>query len=128
MFPEGTLTRDPDLWPMRGRTGAIRLAIESGVPVFPVAHHGVEKVLPRYSKRFRPSPFKKVKIQIGPQIDLSAFKPSDSPAKMAEATEIVMQAITDELKKIRTGEPPSSRWDPKASGQATYGNYRKKQK
>jgi 1-acyl-sn-glycerol-3-phosphate acyltransferase len=128
MFPEGTLTRDPDYWPMRGRSGAIRLAIESGVPVFPVAHHGVEKVLPRYSGRFRPSPFKKVAIQVGPQVDLSAYKPSDSPAKMAEATEVVMQAITEELKKIRAGTPPEKRWDPKESGQAAFGNYRKKKK
>jgi 1-acyl-sn-glycerol-3-phosphate acyltransferase len=128
MFPEGTLTRDPDYWPMRGRSGAIRLAIESGVPVYPVAHHGVEKVLPRYSKNFRPSPFKKVVIQIGEQIDLSGFEANDGPAKMAEATEIVMQAITDELRKIRSGEPPAKRWDPKESGQAAYGNYRKKKK
>lgn len=128
MFPEGTLTRDPDYWPMRGRSGAIRLAIESGVPVYPVAHHGAEKVLPRYSKKFRPSPFKKVAIQVGEQVDLSGYKPSDSPAKMAEATEVVMQAITNELQKIRTGTPPKKRWDPKESGQAAYGNYRKKQK
>lgn len=128
MFPEGTLTRDPDYWPMRGRSGAIRLAIESGVPVFPVAHHGAEKVLPRYSKRFRPSPFKKVAIQVGKQIDLSGYKASDSPQKMAEATEVVMQAITNELQKIRSGTPPTKRWDPKESGQAAFGNYRKKQK
>ena len=128
MFPEGTLTRDPDYWPMRGRSGAIRLAIESGVPVFPVAHHGVEAVLPRYSKSFKPSPFKKVQIQVGPQVDLSGYSAADSQAKMAEATEKVMQAITDELQKIRSGTPPKKRWDPKESGQAAYGNYRKKQK
>ena len=128
MFPEGTLTRDPELWPMRGRTGAIRLAIESGVPVYPVAHHGVEKVLPRYSKKFLPSPFKKVFIQVGKQIDLSAYKPTDSPQKMALATELVMDAITDELRQLRPGTPPEKRWDPKESGQASYGNYRKKQK
>lgn len=127
MFPEGTLTRDPEHWPMRGRSGAIRLAIESGVPVYPVAHHGVEKVLPRYSKRFRPSPFKKVAIQVGEQIDLSAYKPTDPPAKMAEATEVVMKAITEQLQEIRPGTPPKKRWDPKQSGQAAYGNYRKKQ-
>jgi 1-acyl-sn-glycerol-3-phosphate acyltransferase len=112
---------------MRGRSGAIRLAIESGVPVYPVAHHGVEKVLPRYSKKFRPSPFKKVAIQVGEQIDLSAYKPTDPPAKMAEATEVVMKAITEQLQKIRPGTPPKKRWDPKQSGQAAYGNYRKKQ-
>ena len=29
IFPEGTLTRHPDLWPMRGKTGAVRLAMKS---------------------------------------------------------------------------------------------------
>ncbi len=27
VYPEGTLTRDPDLWPMRGKSGAVRLAL-----------------------------------------------------------------------------------------------------
>jgi 1-acyl-sn-glycerol-3-phosphate acyltransferase len=27
VYPEGSLTRDPDLWPMRGKTGAVRLAL-----------------------------------------------------------------------------------------------------
>ena len=32
VYPEGTLTRDPDLWPMRGKTGAVRLALVGGLP------------------------------------------------------------------------------------------------
>ena len=30
IYPEGTLTRDPDLWPMVGKTGAARLALLTG--------------------------------------------------------------------------------------------------
>ena len=30
VYPEGTLTRDPDMWPMRGKTGAARLALAAG--------------------------------------------------------------------------------------------------
>src|SRR4051794_6325942 len=40
VYPEGTLTRDPELWPMRGRTGAARLALQTGAPVVPVAQWG----------------------------------------------------------------------------------------
>ena len=40
IYPEGTLTRDPDLWPMRGKTGAARVALETQCPVIPVAHVG----------------------------------------------------------------------------------------
>ena len=32
VYPEGTLTRDPDLWPMRGRPGAARIAVEDRSP------------------------------------------------------------------------------------------------
>ncbi|MGO2807066.1 MAG: lysophospholipid acyltransferase family protein, partial [Glutamicibacter arilaitensis] len=38
IYPEGTLTRDPNLWPMVGRTGAARLALQTGAPVVPMAH------------------------------------------------------------------------------------------
>ena len=37
VYPEGTLTRDPDLWPMTGKTGAARIALETGAPVIPMA-------------------------------------------------------------------------------------------
>ena len=40
VYPEGTLTRDPDLWPMRGKSGAARLALATGVPVIPVGQWG----------------------------------------------------------------------------------------
>jgi len=38
IYPEGTLTREPDLWPMRGRAGAVRAALEHGIPIIPMAH------------------------------------------------------------------------------------------
>ena len=40
IYPEGTLTRDPDLWPMVGKTGAARVALQTGCPVIPVAQWG----------------------------------------------------------------------------------------
>ena len=40
VYPEGSLTRDPDLWPMRGKTGAVRIALERGIPVIPVGALG----------------------------------------------------------------------------------------
>src|SRR5918993_5590112 len=29
IYPEGTITRDPDLWPMAGKTGAARIALRT---------------------------------------------------------------------------------------------------
>lgn len=37
LFPEGRLTRRPERWPERAKTGAVRLAQRSGVPIVPVA-------------------------------------------------------------------------------------------
>jgi 1-acyl-sn-glycerol-3-phosphate acyltransferase len=127
VFPEGTLTRDPDSWPMRGKTGAIRLALDSGVPVYPVGQWGSEKILARYSSKFRPGFWKKVTVLVGDEIDLARFrKPNPTPAEVLEATEVVMSAITKLVEQLRGEKAPDRRWDPVAAGQATTGNFIKK--
>ena len=47
IYPEGTLTRDPGLWPMRGKTGAARVALETGCPVIPITTWGAADILDR---------------------------------------------------------------------------------
>ena len=41
IYPEGTTTKEPDLWPMRGKTGVARLWLATGAPVDPDRHVGV---------------------------------------------------------------------------------------
>ena len=65
IYPEGTLTRDPELWPMKGHTGAARMALESGIPVVPMAHWGAHEVLPRYAKRLHLFPRKTSRLVVG---------------------------------------------------------------
>src|SRR5690606_31294283 len=95
VFPEGTLTRDPDLWPMTGKTGAARLALSSRAPVIPVAQWGPQEILGQYSKRLRPFPRKRVQVLAGPPVQLEDLydRPLDS-AVLREATERIMDAIT----------------------------------
>jgi 1-acyl-sn-glycerol-3-phosphate acyltransferase len=38
IFPEGTCTKDPLKLPQKFKTGAIRLAKDTGVPIIPIAH------------------------------------------------------------------------------------------
>lgn len=129
VFPEGTLTRDPDLWPMRGKTGAVRLALQSGVPVYPVAHWGSEQVMGRYSKKFKPGFWKKVQFIVGDEIDLARFRKDQlSPAELHEATELVMREITKLVEKLRGEKAPEKLWDPAEAGQAETGNFLKAQK
>jgi 1-acyl-sn-glycerol-3-phosphate acyltransferase len=112
IFPEGTLTRDPDLWPMVGKTGMARLALASRVPVVPIAQWGAQDVLGRYSKLLKPIPRTTVHVTAGPPVDLSEFydRPVDTVV-MREVTNRVMDAITELLAEIRDEPAPAVRFD-----------------
>ena len=128
IFPEGTLTRDPNLWPMRGKTGAVRLALDANVPVYPMAHWGSQEILPRYGSKFRPGYWKKVDIIVGDEINLDQFRhPKPTPAEVLSATEVVMNSITGLVEELRGEKAPVERWDPAEKGQTATGNYVKAQ-
>ena len=105
VYPEGTLTRDPELWPMVAKTGIARLALETGVPVIPVAQWGAQDILWPYGKRFRLIPRKKVQIAAGPPVDLSKWQGAEHTAQvLREVTDAVMHDVTALLSELR-GEP-----------------------
>ncbi len=126
IYPEGTLTRDPDLWPMRGRSGAIRLAIESNVPVFPIAHWGIDKVMGNYSNRFRPNPFTKVSMTVGPEISLDELRGRTfTTEELTAATSRVMRILADMVGELR-GEPaPEKLWEAGQNGTPKTGNFKR---
>jgi len=127
VFPEGTLTRDPDLWPMRGKTGAVRLAVELGLPIVPAAHWGVAKVLGPYTKKISPNPFHTVTVKIGKPMRFDHLdKDKLSTEDLASATDTVMRAIADLVGQMRGETPPKQLWDPAKAGQSEIGNFRKK--
>ncbi|WP_242454548.1 lysophospholipid acyltransferase family protein [Bailinhaonella thermotolerans] len=115
VYPEGTCTRDPDLWPMAAKTGVARLAIKTGVPVIPVAHWGAQDVLPYGDKLPRLFPRKTFKVLAGPPVDLSAYRDRPLTAStLRAATEEVMKAITHQLSEIRHEKPPAEPYRPSA--------------
>jgi len=122
VYPEGTLTRDPDLWPMRGKTGAVRIALAGGIPVIPVAHWGEQQIMPRYGKlRFWP-PRRPVTFLVGDPVDLSDLAGrAQERAALEEGTARVMAAITALLEQLRGEKAPEERWDPTQHGQAETG-------
>lgn len=126
IFPEGTLTRDPNLWPMRGRSGAVRLAIETGVPVYPIAHWGSEQILPTYGGRFRPGFWKPVRILVGDEINLDKYRhPKLTSVDLGEASAKVMKEITKLVEELRGEKAPDALWDPAEAGQTATGNFKK---
>jgi 1-acyl-sn-glycerol-3-phosphate acyltransferase len=112
-YPEGTATRDPDLWPMVPRTGVARAALATGVPVIPVAQWGAQNILPYGSMRPHLVPRHLVQITAGPPVDLSAFrdKPLTSQV-LREASEVIMRDITGLLAGIRGETPPAEPYHP----------------
>lgn len=123
-YPEGTLTRDPDMWPMRGKTGAARMALEHGIPVIPMAHWGTQQVMARYAKKISFFPRKTIAVKIGDPVDLSAFQGrSLDTATLTEATTVIMDAITALLEDLRAEKAPETRWDPAAHNQKETGRF-----
>lgn len=108
--PEGTLTRDPNLWPMEGKTGAARIALATKAPVIPVAHWGAHLVLAPYSKKLKLFPRKTMIVAAGKPVDLSDLYDQEITADVLKiATSRIMDAITNELAIIRNQTPPAER-------------------
>jgi 1-acyl-sn-glycerol-3-phosphate acyltransferase len=112
-YPEGTVTRDPDLWPMVARTGVARLALATGVPVIPVAHWGAQRILPYGSFRPRLLPRKTVHVLAGPAVDLSAFAGQPATTQnMRAVTDLIMADVAALLGKLRGESPPPEPYHP----------------
>lgn len=122
VYPEGTLTRDPDLWPMRGKTGAVRLALAGGIPLIPMAHWGGQEILPRYGKLSLWPLRRRVRVVVGDPIDLDEHRTEQaSPGALVAGTDRLMAEISSLLAELR-GEPaPAERWNPADHGQKETG-------
>lgn len=129
VYPEGTLTRDENLWPMKAKTGVARLALITGAPIYPCASWGPEKVLPPYSKKLRLFPRTKISILMGDPLDLSKWNGrADDQQAIEEAADFIMDRITELLEILRGEKAPAARFDPKKSDLPRIGNYKKAQR
>jgi 1-acyl-sn-glycerol-3-phosphate acyltransferase len=108
IYPEGTITRDPDGWPMVSRTGVARLALSTDVPVVPAVHWGTREVLDGYNKKFRPLPRTTVTVRCGEPVDLSGYRgrPVDA-SLLREVTDLLMARVRDLLADVRGQQAPA---------------------
>jgi 1-acyl-sn-glycerol-3-phosphate acyltransferase len=107
IYPEATVSRDPDLWPMTGKTGAARVALETGAPLIPVAQWGAQALLPYHSFVPRLFPRKTMQVLAGPPLELDDLRGrSIDVTVLREATARIMAAITGLLTELRVRETP----------------------
>lgn len=122
-YPEGSCTRDPELWPMTGQTGVARMALKTGAKVVPVASWGAHELMPykkgeqkglagSLKKGFHPLPRKTMQVIAGPPVDLSEYAGLPlSRETLRAATDDIMTAIAGLLGELRGEEPPAERYD-----------------
>lgn len=119
MYTDGTLTKDPLGWPMVGKSGAVRLALDTGAPVVPVAQWGVQRALPAKGLP-RLVPRSHLQVVVGQEVDLDRWR-AHAPGSdhldaqgLREATDHVVDALVALLEGVR-GEAAPARWDPRTS-------------
>jgi 1-acyl-sn-glycerol-3-phosphate acyltransferase len=96
MFPEGTIS--PSFVPREGKTGAARMAIESGAPLVPAAVWGTQRILTKW----RPRNFERgvaIDVHFGPSIE---HHPDDDPL---EVTDRLMKAIRELVERAQDEYP-----------------------
>jgi 1-acyl-sn-glycerol-3-phosphate acyltransferase len=112
IYPEGTTTRQPDLWPMRGKTGAARLALLTGAPVIPVANWGAHTIYDPRTSKLKIRPGTPVAVTAGPAIDLSRWQ--DAPptrAVLEQMTDTIMLEVQELVGHLRGEQPPAGLYD-----------------
>ncbi len=85
IYPEGTRSHDGRLY--RGKTGVARLALETGVPVVPVAVVGTDVVAPP-GKKF--GTFTRPVVRFGKPLDFSRYEGMENDR-------YILRSITDEI-------------------------------
>ncbi|MCW2753515.1 MAG: 1-acyl-sn-glycerol-3-phosphate acyltransferase [Marmoricola sp.] len=123
VYPEGTITKDPKGWPMRAKTGAARIALETGCPVVPIGQWGAQEILPAYTLRPHVFPRRTARYKVGDPVDLSDLmgKPLTNDV-LHQATDRIMDAITGLVAELRHETPPTERFDPRRVGISEIGN------
>jgi 1-acyl-sn-glycerol-3-phosphate acyltransferase len=114
IYPEGSVTRDPDWWPMQSRTGVARLALTTDAVVLPVAQWGPQRVHDYHRKKLHLRFRAPADYQVGEPVDLTALRAEVRAGRPLSAellrttTDLIMGRVRDELAELRgTPAPPT---------------------
>ncbi len=108
VYPEGTVTTNPDFSPMRAKTGIARLTLATRVPVIPLAVWGSAPVWQKSGARDlkfgRP-----IYLKAGPPLDFSEYEGrAEDPAAIRAVTAEVMAQLSLLVQDLRARYP--KRW------------------
>ena len=116
IYPEGTLTRDPDQWPMEFKSGAARLALDTGVTVIPLSQWGPQDIMAPYNaKGMDMRPGRRISYHFGAPVDLSDLigpAGSEDHDAVNAATARILAAVRDGVGQLRGLPVPDTVWDP----------------
>lgn len=112
IYPEGTTTKEPNLWPMRGKTGAARLALATGAPVVPLVSWGAQDIFDPRTKKKRIRPRMPVTLMAGPPVDLSGWAGQQPTSQVLnDMTTAIMNRLREMVSEVRGEEAPPL-WNP----------------
>jgi 1-acyl-sn-glycerol-3-phosphate acyltransferase len=124
VYPEGRISREPGLWPERGKTGVARIALAADVPVMTISQWGAHEavywgteqvtgwrdlvpVVTSWLRALRARPV--FRVHFGGLVDLSDLSAS-RPGDAMRAHKRIMEAITADLVPLRPDEPDTPRF------------------
>jgi 1-acyl-sn-glycerol-3-phosphate acyltransferase len=105
VYPEATVTTNPDFAPMQGKTGIARLTLAASVPVLPVAVWGTAPIWQRDGTRSlkfgRP-----VWVKAGPPLDFTEDEEDqENPEVLRKVTDQVMAELSVLVEDLRSRYP-----------------------
>lgn len=118
IYPEGSVTRDPNWWPMQSRTGAARLALTTDAVVLPVAQWGPQRLHDYHAKKLHPRLRVRADYLVGEPIDLSELRAQVRTGRpltaelLKETTDLMMGRVREQLADLR-GEPAPALFHPR---------------
>ena len=114
IYPEGSVTRDPDWWPMQARTGVARLALTTDAVVIPVAQWGPQRVHDYHRKKLHLRFRAPAAYLVGEPVDLSAARAQVrdgaplSAQLLRETTDLIMTRVREQLAELREEPAPTT--------------------
>ena len=101
LYPEGRITHNARMWPERAKTGAVRLALETSVPIIPLGSVGAHEVVGRRNKLrsllravvTRPD----VRMRLGEPFWPRTFLGLEATGTMKAVSNDQVRAATDEM-------------------------------